>query len=257
MVQASKAEGVKSSKVLDTLCHAVADDLAMLAALHDREPDEPLLQLLREEGFPEGLGMRLVSVNGSQALDLMKHALASLPEQIDETTINELAVDYAAIYLNYSIMASPEESVWIDEESLVCQDCMFQVRSWYEEYGLTAEDWRIRPDDHLVLQLQFLSHLFSTPGSAAHLGEVARFMDEHLLRWISSFAERVAGRCGTPYFAGVAMLTATYCEEIRDLLASILDQPRPSSEEIEERMRPKTNHEEAPASYMPGMGPAV
>ena len=32
-------------------------------------------------------------------------------------------------------------------------------------------------------------------------------MDEHLLRWLPSFAQRVAVRCDTAYFAALALLT--------------------------------------------------
>ncbi|MES9937363.1 MAG: molecular chaperone TorD family protein [Sedimenticola sp.] len=250
----------KTSEMLASLCGVISDDISMLATLHDREPDSAMLQLLKEEHFPEGLGLRLIGEPGSRALDLVTQSREALPDEIDGTILDELAADYADIYLNHSIQASPLESVWTDDESLACQDSMFQVRSWYSRYGLMAEDWRVRSDDHLVLQLQFLAHLFSLEkeDEHEHLGDVARFMDEHLLRWLTSFAERVMARCRTPYFAGIAMLTAAYCEEIRDLLASILDEPRPSPEEIEERMRPKQQQEEeVPVSFMPGMGPAV
>ncbi|OOZ36413.1 TorD/DmsD family molecular chaperone [Solemya velesiana gill symbiont] len=247
----------KTSEMLESLCSVVTDDMAMLASLHDREPDRQLLQLLSEEHFPEGLGFRLIGEDGNRALDFMNQARAALSDEIDQVTLDELAADYADIYLNYTIQASPQESVWTDDENLACQESMFQVRSWYSRYGLMAEDWRIRPDGHLVLQLQFLAHLFSMDELAQHLGDIARFMDEHLLRWVTPFAERVSRRCRTPYFAGVAMLTSAYCEELRDLLASILDEPRPTSKEVEERMRPiRQQAEEAPVSFMPGMGPA-
>ncbi len=120
-----------------------------------------------------------------------------------------------------------------------------------------AKNWRLTPDDHLVLQLQFLSHLFNTQVNLEGLESIARFMDEHLLRWLMSFAERVALRCDTAYFAGVAMLTASYCEELRDLLAKVLDRPRPSAEEIEQRLNPVTKPEPVPVKFMPGIGPSV
>ena len=258
MAQAkTKQRQASQSDSIRTLSEFVAADLAMLATLHDREPDAPLLKALRKADFPHGLGLTLVGETGLQAVDLMQRVVATLPAAFDSAALNELAADYAGIYLNYAIHASPEESVWIDEENLVCQDSMFQVRSWYEQHGLGAENWRIRADDHLVLQLQFLSHLFTHDPTVAGLQGAARFMDEHLLRWLMSFAERVAARCNTAYFAAVAMLTGAYCEELRELLAQILAEPRPSAEEIEERMKPRRQTEAVPVSFMPGMGPAV
>ena len=72
-----------------------------------------------------------------------------------------------------------------------------------------------------------------------------------------SFAQRVASRCDTAYFAAAALLTGAYCEELRDLLAEVLDEPRPSVEEIDERMKPRHQTEAVPVSFMPGIGPAV
>ncbi|MES9827614.1 MAG: molecular chaperone TorD family protein [Candidatus Thiodiazotropha sp.] len=246
-----------SVKLLQTFYQAVADDLEMLALLHVKEPDCKILEALRDCNFPYSMGLKLVTQEGINAIDLMGRVVESLPDRFDDDFLDLLAADYADIYLNHSLQASPLESVWLDEEQLTCQESMFQVRTWYEIYGLMVENWRIRPDDDLVLQLQFVSHLFSISESEKNLKDAARFMDEHLLRWLGEFSNRVANRCATPYFAAVGLLTAVYCEELRDLLAIVIDQPRPSREEIEERMKPNAPKEQVSLCYMPGMGPAV
>lgn len=257
MAEVKDRDDNTSVELLHTFKQAVADDLDMLALLHQEEPDREILEALRNFDFPHSMGMKLVSQEGVHAIDLMSRAVGSFPESLDDDLLDELAADYADIYLNHSLQASPLESVWLDEEHLTCQESMFQVRAWYELYGLMAEDWRIRPDDDLVLQLQFVSYLFSNQKSEKHLQDAARFMDEHLLRWLADFSHRVASRSATPYFAGVALLTAAYCEELRDLLAVVIGQPRPSPEEIAERMKPNAPKQEVSLSYMPGMGPAV
>lgn len=145
------------------------------------------------------------------------------------------------------------ESVWIDEESLERQESMFQVREWYRRYDLAAGNWPSRADDHLALQLQFVAHLLDRGSSRETLSEAAQFLDEHLLRWIGSLAERVANRCETPYFAGVALVSAVYCDELRD----ILGQKRPSADEITARMKPRVERENVPFNFVPGAGPAI
>jgi len=254
---AAAAETADSGNPLAELCAVVAEDLSLLAMLHDVEPDEDLLSLLRKNGFTKLLGLNLKSDNGIKSLEFFDQTLLALPEQLNKQTMDEFAADYANIYLNYGIQASPEESVWVDEDGLACQDSMFQVRNWFQRFGLEAENWRIRPDDHLVLELQFLHYLFSTKSDVETMREIAQFMDEHLLRWIMQFANRVSARCDTAYFAGAGLVTAHYCEELRDLLAAILEQPRPSAEEIEERMKSSQPNEEVQQQYVPGVGPAV
>ena len=250
--------GPNSAECLNTLtafCQAIAEDLSQLAILHDAEADDRLIQSLKSSGFPRTLGLKLVSMRAHASMDLIENALAALPRALDQASIDELAVDYANIYLTYAYRASPNESVWTDEESLERQQSMFQVRDDYARHGLGAANWRQRADDHLVLQLQFLVHLFEHEGPLQSLETAARFMDDHLLRWLMPFADRVANRCATEFYAGINLLTAVYCEELRDLFALILDQPRPTPEEIEARMQAKsTGKEDVPVAFVPGAG---
>ena len=256
----SSSASLQTSEIEDLLGsfrEHVAEDLQVLATLHDHEPDATLLQQLKAVEFPSSLTLLPETEPGIEAMTLVQQALSALSTDPDQEILDELAADYASIYLNHNISASPEESVWLDEDSLMCQQSMFQVRSWYESNGLEIPDWRLRPDDHLVYELQFIAFLLNKDEHMETLEKTATFMDEHLLRWLGNFGERVLVRCDTPWFAGIAALTAAYCEELRDILAEVLQQPRPSREEIEDRMQPKHRPEAVPVSFTPGMGPVV
>jgi len=243
--------------LLESFRENVAEDLLLLATLHDHEPDAALLKDLKTLKLKSNLTLTLDTEPGNESMALMQHALANLPDDPDHAALDELAADYASIYLNHNISASAEESVWLDEDSLMCQQSMFQVRSWYESFGVCIPDWRIRPDDHLVYQLQFIARLLNQDNQVETLEKVATFMDEHLLRWLGNFGQRVAERCDTAYFAGAAALTASYCEELRDIIAEVLQQPRPTRKEIDERMQPRQQPEEIPVTFTPGIGPVV
>ncbi len=203
------------------LRQAVAADLRLLAALHDREPTAALLDELRRAPFASRLGLVLDSEGARQALAAFDGALAALPATIDGSVVDDLAAGYADIYLTHHLRASPLESVWLDEDHLVRQEPMFEVRKWYRHYGLGTADWRNRPDDHLVLELQFIAELVSLEAAPAALGDAARFLDEHPLKWIGLFAERVATKGGHDYFAALALLTSGYLHELRARLTTI------------------------------------
>lgn len=242
------------SATLDPFRRLVAEDLLSFALLHHAEPSRERLESLRRESDSLVLGLELQSPAGQEALNAIAAALAGLPAELDQAVLDQFAADYADIYLTHAYGASPHESVWLDEDHLMRQEPMFQVRAWYARHGLTAGDWRTRPDDHLALELQFLAHLLA-PERGDTLAEAARFMDEHLLRWLPLFARRVNERCRTRFFAALALLTDAYCEELRELLALILTEPRPTPEEIEQRMKPARAPAPAPSSFGPGQGP--
>jgi TorA maturation chaperone TorD len=234
------------------LAAAVAEDLGTLAALQERELDAAAIAALKAVGFPGSLGLAAADEPMRRAAGLLAQAVEQLPDAPDERELDALAADYAAIYLTGALGASPCESVWVSEEHLTCQEPMFELRRLYAQHGLQAPDWRARPDDHLVFQLQFLASRFEPGLTAVRARELARFMDEHLLRWIDDFAQRVASRCDTPFYAGLTLLTAAWCGRLRDILAQWLGEPRPSAQEIADRTR-----SEPPAAalrFMPGPG---
>lgn len=234
---------------------AVADDLALLSRLHRQELDSETLTQLNAIGFPDNLGLRLTGARGREAVALAQRAMAALPTP-DQNTLDALAVDFANIYLLYSYRAAPCESVWFDDERLVRQQPMFQVRSAYRRHGLVSADRQNLADDHLSLQLEFIGHLLRQTDAPDSLNEAARFMDEHLLRWVADFAGPIIAHGATPFYGSLAALTASFADELRDCLANILDQPRPGAEEIERRMRPQPPTQEAPLKYMPGVEPS-
>ena len=252
---------------LGALRSAVAGDLRLLALLHDRELDAERIHALWQEGYEDFLGLQLVGEEGRKAITLLREGLTDIPAGLDTETLDRLAADFADIYLTHGVRASPCESVWLDEDGLAMQAPMFDVREWYRRYGLAVANWRQRSDDHLVYQLLFLAQLLEpeeeasageAPAAGADLGEVARFLDEHTLLWIDRFAERVAKRCETRFYAGLALLTGAYLNELRDLLAELADAPRPSEEEMEARRRPRAAVSvpvAPPSAFVPGAGP--
>ena len=242
---------------LEQFRRSVAADLLQLAVLHDRELNAATIADLRGSGFPRGLALRMESAMARDADGWLKQSLDHLCDPPQRTDLDELAADFAAIYLNHTLRASPCESVWIDEDGLAMQEPMFQVREWYKRFGVAVRDWRQRSDDHLVNQLEFLAYLLEQAAEIDDLEQASRFMDEHLLRWVGDFARRVATRAATPFYAGLAALTAAHLDELRDVLAAIVEQPRPSKEDIDRRMKP--GHEAAVnmrESYVPGASPS-
>jgi len=58
-----------------------------------------------------------------------------LPEDLPPQAIDEPAADYAAISLNNSLGASPQESGWVDDEHLACQRPIFELDEIFPAAG--------------------------------------------------------------------------------------------------------------------------
>ncbi|MDP1651318.1 MAG: molecular chaperone TorD family protein [Rhodocyclaceae bacterium] len=232
----------------------IAEDAESLAALHDRELTPDLLAALHDAKFPACLGLMPATSAVAAAWRTMADGLASLSAAPDAAVFDDLAVEYAAIYLTGAYGASPCESVWTDDDHLVCQDAMFQLRDIYAAAGLAATDWRHRPDDHLVLQLLYVAHAARATTTRAQMRNLADMLDMHLLRWLPGFAARVAARSSSQFYAGLAVLTVAWLDTLRDLLVVQLGEPRPSRAAIEERLHPRREieTEAVPMQFIPG-----
>jgi TorA maturation chaperone TorD len=245
---------------------AWSDDAATLALLHGRELTPELLAALKDLDFPCNLGMVPRGEQCEQVFGVMREVVAILPGTPDKTFMDELAADYAAIYLTGAIEASPFESFWVSDEHLLCQEAMFELRALYAADGLRVPDWRMRPDDHLVFQLQFLARRLvrtnaqSVDGAASmtrdHWRSLAEYLDHHMLRWLPDFTRQVSQRCDTSFYAALALLSDAWCQQLRDVIALHLGEPRPSKEEIDAALRPKHQIEAkaVPVQFMPGIG---
>ncbi|MCW2237719.1 TorD/DmsD family molecular chaperone [Azospirillum canadense] len=221
----------EASPVVVAFGRATAADVRRLAGLHDREPTVDLLEELRAQPLQDLFGLTFDRPDIVQALALLGEALDGLPRPADAAALDELAADFAAIHLTNALRACPIESVWVHEEPLRRQEAMFRVKAWYRRFGLVTDD--PRDPDHLVLELHFLADLLERAQGA----EAADFLDQHPLRWVPAFCGRVAARCRTPYFAGVALLTGGYLDALRDLLAQGFDRPRPVEQAMESRRK--------------------
>ena len=227
---------------------ALVEDLDQLIRLHDRELDAEILAALKVAAFPNGLALSAADEAGRTAHSNMAAALHDMP------TLDELAADYAAIYLNNRFGASPYESVWLSDEHLACDRSMFELREIYAAAGWQVSDWRSRFDDHLVLQLQYLRQVLAS--AAVDPEKLAVFIDQHLGYWLPDWAQRVSTHCNTAFYAALAELSYVWLLHFRELLGEIHDLPLPSREEMGALINRKLaldKAEIAPIRFVPGI----
>lgn len=191
------------------------EDLRLLAWLNVEECAPDVLLAMAAAGFPEGLAL-----GAGVQTTAMREALSALTlEQRDD-----LAADFAAIYLTHAYRISPCESVWRDEDHLAWQGPTFAVRAWFQRYGLAVKDWRALPDDHLAHQLAFIAFLLEQ----GEIEAAARFMDAHLLTFLPQFCEGVVQRAATPFYRSLAGLTLASLTALRQQLPDVAPAPEPT-----------------------------
>lgn len=206
-----------------------AEDLRALAWLHEAERSPAMLVALYEHGFPDTLCLSPAEQPARQAMDAALAALAGRGDgSLPASSGDELAADFAAIYLTHGLRAAPFESVWLDEDHLIMQGPTFAVREFYKRHGMQVRDWRQMTDDHITHELQFVALLLERDEQR----EAARFLGQHVMAWLPAFAQRVAQRAATPFYAALALLTLTCCEQCQQWLPRVAQIPpvRPAAD---------------------------
>jgi TorA maturation chaperone TorD len=182
------------------------------------QPDQSWLQsLIDKDVFGE------VPFGGEQpdvirGLELLAQWSAGNREGISDDTFLDLRADYTGLFVGTGRVLAPLwESVYFSEARMVFQEETIQVRKWYRRFNLEPEKLNAEPDDHIGLEIAFVSHLANLALQALDQGDDARleellaaqrqFMSEHLLRWGPSFCDLVEKHAKTDFYRGLARLT--------------------------------------------------
>jgi len=149
---------------------------------------------------------------------------------ISDAALETLQTEYTRLFIGPGpVLAPPWESVYFSEERLLFQRETFQVRAWYARFELTVPNLHREPDDHIGLELSFLSHLATLALQAiqAHdqerfdeaLEAQRRFAAEHVFRWGPGWCSRVDANSGSDFYRGLALVTRGALSELSVQLA--------------------------------------
>lgn len=145
-----------------------------------------------------------------------------------------LSSEYTKLFIGPgSLPASPWESVYVTGEPLLFQESTLAVRNAYRRAGYVALGYPREADDHVAIELDFMATLASDTCEAHASADGARirellsmqlaFLNEHLLVWLESFAERLH-TCDTVsgFYPSIAHLAVLVCRRDAGVLQELL-----------------------------------
>lgn len=156
---------------------------------------------------------------------------------------DSLAGDFTCLFLGPDKLPAPLwESVYVTGRNELFIEATLAVRRIYRENGFSTEQFPHMADDHIAIELAFMASLsqsalsafwdISQPGPyeaevvALNASETARkearfeeitaiqkrFLDDHLNRWILSFAEKMVTQKKTGrFYPSLAAFAAQFC----------------------------------------------
>lgn len=195
-----------------------------------KEPlSQDTLQTLENEISPE---FKVILTEGNQDLQQFFKELNN--KNITEVAQREKEVFHSIFnVLNESgkIPAPPWESVYVTRDKSMFGDPVFQLREKLHEFGLQYKNENKEPEDHISIELEFMSFLVEYSMNAFEARNEDNFLkgvfnqywllDNHLIQWIHPFTKDILSSSNSSFYNGIATLLVNFLEEemeyIRDL----------------------------------------
>lgn len=198
-----------------------------------------LARLFREEiggDFLEELrGMRFPADTGNPDADEGYRLIATYLSNAWEDTCDELAIDYVRTFIGNGIdaysAAYPHESVYSDPKRLTMADARDEVLAIYRSCGMEKSDGWKDGEDHVSVELEFMSALADLTASALDGGDgdgamrLVRtqrgFLEEHLGAWAGMFASDMRKFARTDFYKGLSSLFVGFIADDLTLLSEM------------------------------------
>ncbi|MGC9116960.1 MAG: TorD/DmsD family molecular chaperone, partial [Conexivisphaera sp.] len=190
----------------------------LLSRLYEREVDGELLEGLLAAAESGELAQRFEALTEldervGRGMDLMLGYLRGAAGRDRKEVLLELAADYASLFLGVKgTPPHPSESAYMSAGHLMYQAQRDEVLAIYRKAGVDKVREFTEPEDHIAVELSFMSYLVGrTLGEArrGNLGEARRllelqrrFLREHLLKWSHDFAEDVIANADVDFYRG-------------------------------------------------------
>ena len=121
----------------------------------------------------------------------------------DDAFLDSVKSEYTRMFIGPSgLIAPPWESVYRSKERVIFQASTLRVRNAYRAQGLLTTGYPRIADDHIAIELDFMSKLAqraldafvagNLEGARTALDASSQFLDEHLLQWLPDFVSHAA-----------------------------------------------------------------
>ena len=118
-----------------------------------------------------------------------------------------------------SLPAPLWESVYLGKEHGLFEEQTLQVRKCYREYGLVFVRENNSPEDHIVVELEFVSYLIQQTLESNDekytrrlIKDQITFFTDHMAKWCLQFCDMLSKASAMPLYDGTARLLREYIE---------------------------------------------
>lgn len=186
-----------------------------------REPTKESLQEL------EKIGITTEENDIDRGFNLITSASTKNKDRLDEY-VEELALEFARLFIGpKNPPAIPYASFYLSESKTVMTDITTEVRKRYLDAGMAVKDLYSTPDDHIGIELEFISYLTEkiidlhengNRAEASRLFELRNnFINKHMVNWVPLFVEKILESTQEDFYKGAAIILREVIKDLRNI----------------------------------------
>lgn len=181
-------------------------------------PEREWIQALADESVFDDIPFGGEDADTMAGMVLLKKWSESAMGGMSDDAFDQISADYTRLFIGPAkVLAPPWESVHVSYTGLTFQEETLNVRKWYAQFGLQFEKLHKEPDDHIGIELAFLSHLSGRAAQAIEQEDEKEFMrmmdaqrdfaTAHPLKWAPKWCRKMETESQTDFYKGTALVT--------------------------------------------------
>jgi TorA maturation chaperone TorD len=159
-------------------------------------------------------GDALIQVKRNQPIQQLLKEIHEGANILSIGQIEQVCEEYHRLFDGPGPLAAPPwESYYRSKEQLLFEECNYEVRKQYHQFGLKNSRENNEPDDHLLLELDFMIYLANLSLQKKKSNERVEiissqisFIENHLSIWIPFFCKRIIENTSSQLYLGAAIL---------------------------------------------------
>ncbi|WP_305296931.1 TorD/DmsD family molecular chaperone [Parvibacter caecicola] len=148
-------------------------------------------------------------------------------------SLASLGEEYVRVFVGPgSLPARPWETMHRTGKNTLFQPGVLEVRAAYRRSGFLPQRYPHVSDDFIGLEFDFMARLAALAFDAASEGDATEerareeasldFLQHHLLKWMSGFADGMQEHYGDCFYGAIASMAAAYLQRDRAVLEELL-----------------------------------
>jgi TorA maturation chaperone TorD len=219
----------KSAELKERYEHAQqrSNIYGFLARMYRKELSAEMLARIKESYFTEILS------------ELGVHLGEEFFSVSDDELIENLAVEYTRLFLGPGKHISPHESIHYERDDgdwgRLWGASTVEVKKFVESLGLKYKESDTSIPDHISVELELMQKVIekerqawieNNDKDALHYLKIEHmFMEDHLLKWIPGFCDKIISETEMSFYSEMARLTKSFIEleekELNNLLSEV------------------------------------